>query len=239
MKITMNTGTIVSTKSNITIVNERIIGRKSSSAKVQKIDEIKYMSAENISVIKVDSNLGDVSITACNRANIETHCYGAICTDGKIKFNITTSGNEIKISAKTSGSIFNGDLKLNVLIPQKVFKLISVKSQTGSVELSSNIETEKLKIHSQNGSIETESSFNNISAKSINGNIDISVHAKNDIGISASSTNGNVNVELENIGSCQISTSSMNGSNKNKYNSTGKYKATGHVSSMNGNVRIR
>lgn len=81
--------------------------------------------------------------------------------------------------------------------------------------------------------------FREINAKSINGSVDIAINAKNDIEIFASSTNGNVNVELGNIGLCNISTSSINGSAKNRHNATGKYKATGNVSSINGSVRVR
>ena len=37
---------------------------------------------------------------------------------------------------------------------------------------------------------------------------------------------------------CNFSTSSMNGTVRNKKHSTGRYKATGEISSMNGDVKI-
>ena len=236
MKITTRT---INNVGNMIIVDGRIISGGCYSAEAQKIDETKRVGAEGINRIKVDSGLADVTIAVGNRTDVEVHYYGEVCTDGKLEFDVTTSGDEVNVSAKINGSTFNGSLKLDVLIPQKVFRLISVKCQNGSAELCKNVATERIKIDSQNGSIESEASFEEITAKSMNGSIDISVSAKSDIEISASSMNGSVNVELENIGFCNISTSSLNGSARNRHNSTGKYKATGDVSSMNGNVRVQ
>lgn len=239
MKITMNACTI-NNVGNMTIVNGRVMsGGCYSLAEFQKIDETKRIGAEEISRIKVDSDLADVTIAASNRTDIEAHYYGEVCTDGKLEFDVTTSGDKINVSAKINGSTFNGNLKLNVFIPQKVFRLISVKCQNGSIEICKNVEAERLKIDSQYGSIESKAIFEEITAKSMNGSIDISISAKSNIEISASSMNGNVSVELENIGSYNISTSSMNGSTRNRHNSTGRYKATGDISSMNGSVRVQ
>ncbi len=236
MKITMNACTI---NNNMTIVNGRVISGGCFSAEAKKIDETKRVGAEGINRIKVYSDLADVTITAGSRSDVEVHYYGEVCTDGKLEFDVTTSGDEVNVSAKINGSTLNGSLKLDVLIPQKVFRLISVKCQNGSAELCKNVEAERIKLDSQNGSIESEASFEEITANSMNGSIDISISAKSNIEISASSMNGNVSVELENIGFCNISTSSMNGSARNRHNSTGKYKATVDVSSINGNVRVQ
>ena len=187
MRIIVN-GTI-NNVGNMTIVNGRVIRGGCSSEESKKIDEIKHIGApEKIRRIRVDSDLADITIAIGNRADVEAHYYGEVCTDGKITFDVTTSGDEISISTKINGSTFNGSLKLNILIPQKVFKLILVKCQNGSVEFYRNVEAEQLKIDLQNGSIETEASFEKIIAKSMNGSIDISISAKSDIEISASST---------------------------------------------------
>lgn len=238
MKITMN-GRTINNFCNMSIGNGRVISVGCCSAESKKIDETKSIGVEGISRIKIDSDLADVTIVASNRRNVEVHYYGEVSTDGNPKFNVNTSGDEINVSAKINGSTFNGSLKLNVIIPQKVFRLISVKCQNGSVELCKNVEAKRLKIDSQNGSIESEAFFEEITAKSMNGSIDISISAKSDIEIFASSMNGNVSIALDNIGSCNISTSSMNGSARNRHNSIGKYEATGDISSMNGSVRVQ
>ena len=233
MKITINNA------GNITIVNGRVISGGGYSTGAKKVDEIKRVGAEGINRIKVDSSLADVTIAVGSKADVEVHYYGEVFTDDKLEFDVTTSGDEVNVSAKNDNITFSGILKLDVLIPLKVFKLISVRCQNGSAKLCKNISAKRIEIDSQNGRIESEASFEQITAKSMNGSIDISIGAKNNIEISASSMNGNVSVELENIGFCTISTSSMNGSARNTHNSTGEYKATGNVSSMNGNVRVQ
>lgn len=182
---------------NMTIINGRVISGGCYSAEAKKIDETKSVGAEGINRIKVDSGLADVTIAVGSKTDVEVHYYGEVCTDGKLKFDVTTSGDEVNVSAKINGSTFNGSLKLDVLIPQKVFRLISVKCQNGSTELCNNVAAERIRINLQNGSIESEASFEEITAKS------------------------------------------MNGFARNRHNSTGKYNATGDVSSMNGNVRVQ
>lgn len=230
--------TTIKNVSNITVVNGRVISKECSCADSKKIDETKSVESKKISKIKIDCDSADVTIAAGNSANIEAHCYGEVYA-GNFELNVTTFGDEISISAKINESIFSGSLRLDVLIPQKVFKLISAKCANGYVKLCENVETKCLELDLQNGNMETEAHFQEITANSINGSIDISIIAKSDIEIFASSMNGNVNVKLENIGSCNISTSSMNGTVRNSHGSDGKYNATGNVSSMNGNVRIK
>lgn len=223
---------------NNSIIINRVIGGKSFSAETKKIDETRTVLAKGINKIKVDSSLADVTIAVGNRTDVEVHYYGEVCTDGEFKFDVTTFEDEVIVSAKVKGNFFNGRLKLDVLIPQKLFKLISVESQNGRTDIYQNVEAERIKINLQNGRIKSIASFKEIIAKSMNGSIYIMTRAKNDIEISAKSMNGNVSVELENIGFCNISTSSMNGSAKNMHNSIGEYKAIGNVSSMNGNVVV-
>lgn len=238
MRITMN-GCNICNANSMTIVNGRIVGGSFSSAESKKIDERKSIRVDDINKIKVDSDLADVTVSVGSCDTVEVHYHGEVATDGNIEWSLTKSDDEINIVAKMDANIFNGSLKLDVVIPQKRFRLISVKCQNGTAEFHKNVKTSRLKVNSQNGSIESEADFEEITAQTRNGSVDISISAKSDIEISASSMNGNVNVELDNIGSCHISTSSMNGSARNRHNSTGKYKATGEISSMNGNVRIQ
>lgn len=220
-------------------MNERSIGGGFSFAESKKIDERKSIGTDDISKIKVDSDLANVTVSVGSSNTVEAHYHGEVATDGNIEWSVTKSDSEINVVAKMDANIFKGSLKLDVVIPQKRFRLISVKCQNGTALFHKNVETSRLEVNLQNGNIESEVDFEEVTAQTMNGSIDISISAKSDIEIYASSTNGNVNVELNNIDSCNISTSSMNGSARNRHNSTGKYKATGKLSSMNGNIRIQ
>ena len=239
MKITINGNNII---------NGRIGGGGYSSVELKKVNETKRNKAEGISKIKVESDCANVTVSTINstdakgpyygEAYVEAHYFGEVYTDGKPELKVTTTGDEISITVKNKGNIVNGSLELNVRIPQRVFRSISVKTRNGSVGICKDVETKWLRIDSQNGRIVSEATFEEITAKSMNGSIDICTRAKNDIEVNASSMNGSVFVELENIGSCNFSTSSMNGTVRNKNHSTGSYKATGEISSMNGDVKI-
>ena len=239
MKITINGNDII---------NGRIIGGGYSSAERKIVKEVKQIKAGRINKIKVESDCANVTVSTINSTDakepyygesyVEAHYFGETYTDGKPELNATTSGDELIITATNKAHVFNGSLKLNVRIPQRVFRSILVKSQNGSVGICKEVEAKQLKISSQNGRIISEATFEEITAKSMNGSIDICTRAKNDIEVNASSMNGSVFVELENIDSCNILTSSMNGTVRNKNHSTGKYKATGEISSMNGDVKI-
>ena len=239
MKITINGNDIT---------NGRIIGGGNPLVERKKVDETKKIKAEEISKIKVESDCANVTVSTINSTDaveinygeqyVPVHYFGEVYTDGNTELKVTTSGDEIIVTAKTKGNIVNSSLKLNVFIPQKVCKSISVKSQNGCAGICKNVTAKRLRIDSQNGRIVSEATFEEITAKTMNGSIDIGIRAKSDIEVKASSMNGSVFVELENIGSCNFSTSSMNGSVRNMYHLTGRYKATGEISSMNGNVII-
>lgn len=239
MKINMSNCTI--TNCNIGNVGgiDQLINQRMYSAENKKINESKKVGTEGIRRIKVESDSADVTIAVSNRPNIEVHYYGEVYTNGKIKLDVTKSGEEASILVKNDGSIFNSNLKLKVLIPEKMFKLILVKCQNGSVEFCKNVEAEWLVIDSKCGRIKSEAFFKEITARSMSGSIDIFIRAKSDIEISASSMNGDISLKLENIALSNISTSCMNGTVRNMHNSNGKHKITGNISVMNGNVRVQ
>lgn len=225
---------------NTVIINGRIVGGGifSTSMETKKIEDKKSIGVEGANKITIDSDIADVTILTGDCGTIEAHYYGETCTENNIELSVTKSDDEIKVILQKKEKIFNGNLKLDVYIPKKSFECIFVKCQNGKAEIQETVEAKQIKANTQNGSIQTEACFEKITAQSMNGSIDISIRAKSDIEISASSMNRNVNLLLENIGFCHISTSSMNGIARNSHNATGKYKAIGEVSSMNGNVRI-
>ncbi len=224
---------------NVVIVNGMVLGMSKCLAKTQKIDDTKCVGAEKVSNLRVDSDLASITITTGEKEEVQVHYYGEVCTSDIPRLDVTASCGEVNITAKIEDSVTSCNLKLDVVIPRKMFKFIFVKSCNGRVELGEEVKTESMKITSENGSIYSKASFKEIITKSMNGSTHISVSAKSNIDISASSMNGSITVELANIGSCNISASSMNGSVKNMYNATGEYKATGDISSMNGSIKIK
>lgn len=226
---------------SICIVNGKVVsGGNSPFGEPKKYDERKNVSADGIDRITVDCDCADVKMEVKNTSIVEAHFFGSVCTNGKLEFDVSRSGSEIRITVKLKGNTINSSLELHISIPAKMFKMISAKSQNGDVVICEDVCTRKLKVKSENGNLEATGYFEELTAKTMNGNAEVVVNAKTNVELDVSSMNGNVSVELHNIAHCSLSTSSMNGSVRNRYNlSTNGYIATGELSTMNGNVKVR
>lgn len=219
---------------DISIVN----GGNVFGGEPKKIDEHKTTSANNISRIVVNCDCANVQMKVANTNSVNTHFYGQVTTDGTIHFDVSTSGSEIRVTVKLTGSSIDSDLHLDISIPERMFEIIDVKSQNGNIVISKGVSSSKLKLKSTNGTVKSYALFKDIKATSMNGNTKVYVYAHSDVELDVSSMNGNATVELHNIACCNLSTSSMNGSVRNRFHATTGYTAVGEVSSMNGNVRI-
>ena len=171
-----------------------------------------------------------------NTNTINAHFFGHATTDGTTKFDVSTFGNEVKITAKLTGNSMN--LRLDIDIPTRMFEKIDVKSENGNINIFEGIRVKRLNLKSTNGNVESNAVFEDINANSMNGNTEVYLNANSDVKLDVSSMNGNSIVKLRNISRCNLSTSSMNGSVRNHFHPTTGYIAGGRVSSMNGNVRV-
>ena len=224
---------------NVTIVNGRVVsGGSFFGGEPKKIDEQKSTSANSVSRIVVNCDCANVQMKVANTNSVNAHFFGQVTTDGTTKFDVSTSGSEIKITVKLTGNSINSDLHLHIDIPARMFETIDVKSENGNIIISEGVRSRKLKLKSTNGNVESYAVFEDIKAKSMNGNTEVCVYANSDVDLDVSSMNGNAIVELHNIARCNLSTSSMNGSVRNRFHATTGYTADGEVSSMNGNVRV-
>ena len=123
---------------SVTIVNGRII-KGGENGKYQKFDEKKVEDCRNIDKIAINSTFADVNVSVSNSSKVEAHFYGEANLDGDVNFDVRVVNSELRITLKFTGNCFNGNLKLNIAIPQKIFKVISVKSSSADVILNVNI----------------------------------------------------------------------------------------------------
>ena len=208
---------------SIVMIDGRVISGGGSCAEPKEIDKTKKIRADDITQIRVSSNNANVTISIGDRDDVEVHYHGKVYTDGDVDVDINN---------------MYGNLQLDVIIPQKIFECISVKTVTGNVLLYRNVEAKKIKINSVNGNLVAEVCCEEIDAQSQNGIIDIFVIPKSNIEMYAKSINGSVTVDVSKFGLCTIRTSSVNGLARNEHIANGKFRASGKVSSINGMVRV-
>ena len=222
-----------------TIVNGRIIGG-GELGKTKKFDETRLEKARGIKKILINSDISDVDFSVSDSLEeIKIHFYGQVVIDGELSFNVRKDGSELQIKSKNSGSSFNGNLKLDITVPRKMFfEKISIKTISGDICLNKEILANSIKMVSTAGKLENYAKFTSYNARTMSGNIDITVDAENDISIVASSISGSISVDLNNIGDVMLSPSSMSGRVRNSHRKQEGYIADIDASTMSGNVII-
>lgn len=224
--------------SNVTIVNGRVISG-GGIGKPQKFDERKVEDCSNVEKITIDSTFGDVYVYVSNSSKVETHLYGEADIDGDINFDVQVVNRELRITLKSTGNCFNGNLKLDVSIPKKTFKVISAKSSSADIILNEGVSTDYLKVKTQSGDLETNATVNNISVSTMSGDVELCIDATQDINVEVSTMSGDVSAEFNNIGHINLSTSSMSGDVRNRHKERRGYNADVDISTMSGDIRIR
>ena len=146
---------------------------------------------------------------------------------------------ELIITLEFTGNCFNGNLKLDVTVPQKTFKVISAKSSSADITLNEGVSTDYLKVKTQSGDLETNATVNNISVSTMSGDVELCIDATQDINVEVSTMSGDVSAEFNNIGHINLSTSSMSGDVRNRHKESRGYNADVDISTMSGDIRIR
>lgn len=224
--------------STVTIINGRMV-KGGGTGKIQKFDEKKSEDANNVEKILIDSTFVDVNISVSNSSSVEAYFYGQAEVDGDVNFDVRMVNRELKITLKFTGNCYNGNLKLDVTVPDKTFKAISAKSVSADITLSENVSTEHLKVKTHSGDLETNATFATASITTMSGDVELYINAIKDIDVEISTMSGDVSTEFNNIGHVNLSTSSMSGDVRNRYKGGAGYTADVDISTMSGDIRIR
>ena len=224
--------------STVTIINGRMV-KGGGTGKIQKFDEKKSEDANNVEKILIDSTFVDVNISVSNSSSVEAYFYGQAEVDGDVNFDVRMVNRELKITLKFTGNCYNGNLKLDVTVPDKTFKVISAKSVSADITLSENVSTEHLKVKTHSGDLETNATFATASITTMSGDVELYINAIKDIDVEISTMSGDVSTEFNNIGHVNLSTSSMSGDVRNRYKVGAGYTPDVDISTMSGDIRIR
>lgn len=244
---------------NLTILNGRVIGEKESDVfSTKDYDETKIEQADNIDKISIISDV-DVELYSSNLDSIIAHLHGKVMSSNEIRFEVKKVGDEITILAKlvrstaslnqisvasgnsitiNNSSFINiGDLKLEIQIPKRIFREISVGSINTDIDVE-DVNASSIAINSENGDVCLSAIFQFLNVDCRNGNIDIDSEAKSNIRLNVNSKNGDISVDIANLRSSEVLVNSKNGKTKNKPKLVGEYLASGYIKSKNGDVRF-
>lgn len=223
---------------NVTIVNGRLISG-GGTGNFQKFDERKVEDCSNIEKIAINSTFADVNVSVSNSSKVEAHFYGVANLDGDVNFDVRVVNRELRITLEFTGNCFNGNLKLDVTVPQKIFKVVSAKTSSADVTFNEGVSTDYLKVKTQSGDLETNATFNTVSVSTMSGDVELCIDATQDINVEISTMSGDVSAEFNNIGYINLSTTSMSGDVRNRHKGNKGYTADVDISTMSGDIRIR
>ncbi len=208
------------------------------TSKIQKFDEKKLIKYNDIEIITINSQMVDINVSATNFSDIYAHLYGEAEFNGNISFDFENVNHELIIKVNFNGNYYNGNLKLDVAIPKKIFKIISTNSTSANITFSENILTNFLKVKSKSGNVQTNAIFTNATIATMSGDITLSINAKENIFININTISGDVSTTFNNIGYINLSTNSKSGVVTNHHKDIAEYTANVAISTISGNIIV-
>ncbi len=234
-----NSNVVMIKGDNNVVVNGRILSGN-SKRQLRRVDEKKLVDAEGIEKITIDSSVFDINLyVSKDSSKIQAHCYGEVNIDGDVELQTYVAKDEVKIEVIMNGNCYAGQLKFEVIIPDKTFKRIRTKSICANVKIEEDVSAQTIEAETTSGNIDTQATFSNASLETISGNISCYIDATGDIRAKFSSVSGNVLLELANLKKVNLSARSVSGNVQNLYREEDGYSAEVKVTTVSGDVRIK
>lgn len=227
-------------------INEKIFSRREEKitekleiGNCRNFEEIKTEDGSNIEQIEIEATSGDIKISVSDSSEVVAHLYGEVENDEDINFDVRVINQELRIILKIEENYVSRNLKLDITIPKKKFKLISANSISANFILEKDVLVESLKVRNQLGNLVTNATFNEVYVSSIKGNVDICINAMQNITIVVSTMDGDVLIKLDNIAHIDLLAKSMNGYAKNFHKCDNGYNADLYISTIRGDIKIK
>lgn len=133
-----------------------------SNSVAQVFNEIKTVDGSEVDKIFVTSTYADVNIYPSNTSEVEVYLYGKANSDKELHFDVDVieQYRKLIVAVQSTGSYFNGNLKLNILIPQKMFESIYVFGPHANVNIDQNIIVNDLEVTTFSGNIKSYADAN-------------------------------------------------------------------------------
>lgn len=182
--------------------------------------------------------MADVNISLSNSSKIEVHLYGQANIDRDFKFDVGVVNRELRITLRSTGNCNSSSLNLDVTVPHKTFKIITVNTLLADIILGEGVSTDYVKVKTQSRYLASKATFVKSSIETMNGDIYIYINAKENISAVISTINGDASAEFDNVGDLNLYTNSLNGDVKNRHKCKSGYTANVNISTINGDIKI-
>lgn len=216
-------------------------GTEDILSKTRNLDEKKFGTNPNAKKVRIDSAIADVHVISLNSSKIEIHLHGSIDCEDDVDFEIQgdEESDEIRIKLRFTGSCYYSDLQLDVIIPHKLFKLISVKTLSANIVIAKEVLTERIEVKTRHGRVAVDATFRKAEITTFNGNVELYTEAQKDIEVKIITVSGNIMGEFRRIGQLELLTSETKGFVRNSHKREVGHTAKVEISTICGDVTIR
>lgn len=220
------------------IINGKVINGQ-NTGNYRKIDETRLEYYCNVENINIDSTIADVNVSTSNIEKISVRLHGEANLTGDVKLDVQNRSKTIYVSVKNTGSFSNSNLKLDIVLPYKLFNEIYVNTMSADVIIDEGVCVNYIKVNSKSGDFASNIAFKRAEVNTMSGDIEIEINAKEDIFAELSTKSGDVNLDLKNIRYVNLLGKSMSGTVRNKHENSKGYIANLQVSTMSGDIMIK
>lgn len=224
--------------SNVVVINGQIVN-EGEKAKTQKFDEIRSEDVNNVEEISIYSTSVDVNILVSDSSKIEAHFYGQAELNGEVHFDVRLVNGELKIILNLIGSSCNSNLRLDVTVPQKIFKEIFIQTLSADITLSKKVLVDFLKLKTQSGDMKTNASFSRASLTTKSGDVKLYINASKNIDVEIYTMSGDVLSEFNNVSHINLFTNSLSGKIGNLHKEETGYIADVDIFTMSGDIKVK
>lgn len=190
--------------------------------------------------IFVFSDYTNVNISSSNIAEkIEIKFSGELEVSGHFDLKADVSGKLLRIFLTYTGEYFSGDCELNITVPEKIFKSITVISTSAVICVDENVNAETVKLTTDTGDVFSHCIFKSLFITIDHGSITVDTIARSDIFVSISANTSELNAHFRNIcksDNLQINTEHGKIINSNRL--TRGYKISGNIFIRFGDIML-
>ncbi len=230
----------VFTGKNISIINGQVIQGSESPGENHSYDETKREDSSKIDRILITTGTVPITISRSSSSEIVARMYGEAKHNGTVDFDVTTVNRDLKINLNISATSYVGTLRLEVNLPEKIFHVISVETETGNLTLKKDVFSESLQVETQTGNINCETSISDVSIITQTGNVNFTVEAIEDLNVYINTQTGKITTTFRNICGLELRAKSTSGRVRKHYTpSIVGYYATARLYSQTGNITIQ
>ena len=169
----------------------------------------------------------------CNNISIN----GSVINFNGNVINNCNIGNNSVISNNSSSN--SNAFYLDIQIPNRIFNCLAVQSENADINIGSYVKAKAVSIDTTKGDIDMKAIFKILHIDTHNGNITVKSTIQQNVDLDIRNHNGNIDISLANVGISTASVTTRNGSTRISPNLNGVYKASGKISSYNGDVNFR